>query len=228
MSEMRIHLVEEEIRDSFAAGVEVRGGDADQPAVLGGYAAVFGQETIIQSNTGLQWRERIAPTAFSEAIGRDDVIAAPNHDHRQVLGRTKNGTLALKVDAHGLHYTVTLPNTTVARDTVESVRRGDYSGSSFKFIVPKGGARIAKEAGVGPDDLPLLIIERVKLIDVGPVTFPAYEGTSVSARSVPEIVSTFYREQEAVAREAEAAKTPASRALEAALAQIQAARAQVV
>jgi HK97 family phage prohead protease len=173
-------------RESFVAGVEVREGAAGEPSWLGGYAAVFNDETVIDAGVA-KWRERISPSAFNDAVVNDDVIAAVNHDHKQLLGRSKAGTLRLSVDARGLRYDVKLPNTTLARDTVEQVRRGDLAGSSFKFVVPEGGLKVVEEAR--GDKLPLIEIRQVRLIDVGPVAFPAYAGTSVSARSMPQMVA---------------------------------------
>ena len=141
------------IRDSYVEGIEVRQGDGER-ASIGGYAAVFGQETIVTEGPS-QWRERIARGAFDQAIGRDDVIAAVNHDHKQVLGRTRNKTLALSADAHGLRYQVQLPNTSLAHDTVELVRNGTLTGSSFKFAVASDGIRIVERA-TAAGDLPLI------------------------------------------------------------------------
>lgn len=172
-------------RDYFTEGIEVRDGEPGEPPRLVGYAAVFNQETIIRMGSNEEWREMIAPRAFDEALGRDDVIAAVNHDHNQLLGRTRSHTLKLSVDAHGLRYEILLPKTQLGADVREQVRRGDLSGSSFKFGVPDGGARVVKERAKHPSGLPLVMIENVRLLDVGPVAFPAYEGTSVYARCAP-------------------------------------------
>lgn len=173
-------------RDWFVDGsLEVREGRAGEPTTLIGYAAVFGREAVITQRTddGVQrWREVIAPTAFDAVIGRADVIAAINHDSKLVLGRSRAGTLALSTDGVGLRYEVKLPNTQLARDTVENVRNGNYAGSSFKFEASRGGLKLTPASREG--QLPLIVIDRVDdLIDVGPVTFPAYDGTSVSVRS---------------------------------------------
>ncbi len=218
-------------RCSFVEGVQVREATDSAPAALIGYAAVFNQEAIINGPNGMRWRERIDPAAFKDAIGRDDVIAAVNHDSKQVLGRSRTGTLLLSADDHGLRYEVQLGRTTLAADTLESVRRGDYSGSSFKFLMANDGMRVA-EKPTAANPLPLIVVERVQLIDVGPVTFPAYAGTSVSVRSVPDLVTECYRaeddhaQQEAAAKAiADAAKTPAVLAREAARARLESAKA---
>jgi HK97 family phage prohead protease len=51
-----------------------------------------------------------------------------------VLGRNKSGTLRLSVDGIGLRYEIDPPDTQAARDLIESLRRGDVSGSSFAFL----------------------------------------------------------------------------------------------
>jgi hypothetical protein len=110
-----------------------------------------------------------------------------------MLGRLRSGTLALTRDQRGLRYDVTLGRTSIARDTVESVQRGDLVGSSFKFSLdPVDGIAVIERAKF-PTDMPLIEIRRVKeLIDVGPVTFPQYAGTSVQVRSVPHLVSDLF------------------------------------
>jgi len=152
-------------------------GDDATPARLVGYAAVFNQRTTI----GDWWEEEIAPGAFASAIGDGaDVMGLFNHSADHVLGRTKAGTLALREDDAGLHYEITLPDTTVAKDALENIRVGNITGSSIGFTV-------RKEEWVRPAtpaDLPLRRITEVEwLRDVGPVTFPAYEQTTAEAEA---------------------------------------------
>jgi HK97 family phage prohead protease len=167
-------------RRAVSVPVEVRQED-DRPR-LGGYAAVFGETTEI---LGL-FRERIASGAFAQSVKADDVRALFNHDPNFVLGRTSAKTLRLFEDDRGLRYDVDPPETTWARDLIISVQRGDVSQSSFAFEV------IEEEWDYGDrTKLPLRTIKGVRLYDVSPVTYPAYESTTVSARS-----------REAAAREA--------------------------
>lgn len=147
---------------------------ADGLPQIVGYGAVFNRETVI----GNWWREQIAPTAFDQAIGRDDVRGLWNHDPNYVLGRTTAGTLSLSTDARGLKYVDDPPDTTWARDLITSIQRGDVSQSSFAF-------RVLSERWDEPTEkggLPLRTILEVELFDVSPVTYPAYEETTVTAR----------------------------------------------
>jgi len=158
-------------RRTLSLPVEYR---ADEKPRLSGYAAVFGDVTEI---AGI-FRERIAPGAFADAAKRDDVRALFNHDANFVLGRTTAGTLRLVEDDKGLRYDVDPPETTWARDLMVSVQRGDVNQSSFAFEVTE------EEWDYGQrGEMPLRTIKSVRLYDVSPVTYPAYESTTVSARS---------------------------------------------
>jgi uncharacterized protein len=149
---------------------------ASAPSTISGYAAIYNSETVI----GGFFRERIAPGAFSDAVERDDVRALFNHDPNIILGRTKSGTLHLSSDAKGLRYGIDVnPDDTQALDIAARIKRGDVSGSSFAFVVHEDDERWTYDNARA---LPLRTILRATLIDVSPVTFPAYEATSVSVR----------------------------------------------
>lgn len=167
------------VRDkrTHAGTVEARARENALPT-LRGYAAVFGEETVI----GGFFREVIEAGAFDEALARpDDVRAQFNHDSNKLLGRTTAGTLRLSVDQAGLAYEIDLPETSYARDLAASVARGDVSQSSFMFEVTGEKWEYPPRSS---GELPLRRVANVKLYDVAPVTFPAYEGTSVSARAL--------------------------------------------
>ncbi|MGH9651796.1 MAG: HK97 family phage prohead protease, partial [Terriglobales bacterium] len=68
----------------------------DGKPVIEGHAAVFGQKAEIWGFT-----EEVAPGAFRESIGKDDVRALFNHNESYVLGRNTVGTLRLKEDQTG-------------------------------------------------------------------------------------------------------------------------------
>ena len=155
---------------------------ADGGKMLTGYAAVFHRD----GEPGTEYRlgpdivERIAPTAFNRALQeKHDARALFNHDPNMLLGRAGAGTLRMSVDARGLRYEIDLPETSVGQDVAASIARGDLTGSSFAFrINGKSGQRFEKGAGYDVRN-----ILDVDLFDVGPVTYPAYEGTTTGLRS---------------------------------------------
>lgn len=156
-------------RRAMLAVPEVRAGTTGKTA--SGYAAVFNSDADI----GGYWRERIAPGAFSAAIG-GDIRALVDHDAGRVIGRTTAGTLRLAEDARGLAVEIDLPDTTDGRDVATNLELGNLTGMSFGFVV-------TKQSWDETVDPPLRTIERVDLHEVSIVAFPAYEATAVAVRS---------------------------------------------
>ncbi len=150
--------------------VEFRLSEDTKPKIIG-HAAMFNQ----LSETLFNFREKIMPGAFAKSIKHDDIRALFNHDANYVLGRNKSKTLKLKEDAQGLSIEIDPPDTQWARDLQESIRRGDISQMSFGFMV------VMDEWEHGKENIRTLL--EVKLMDVSPVTFPAYPQTTVAVRN---------------------------------------------
>ena len=148
--------------------IEVREADGED-MVLEGYAAVFNSETDLG-----QFREVISPGAFDDVM-HDDVRALINHDPNLILGRTANGTLELSTDERGLKYRVKLGGQQYAKDFYESVKRGDISQSSFAFTI--------KEQSWNEERTVRSVNKVRQLLDVSPVTYPAYAAATVQARA---------------------------------------------
>ncbi len=156
----------------FRSGIPAQIRADDTGIRVEGYAAVFGQETKI----GDWFREKIEPGAFSDAIGRDDVVFLINHDGLP-LARTRSGTLRLSEDSKGLKIETDLdPEDPDVKSIVGKMRRGDLDKMSFAFW-PE--VQEWDETG----DMPLRIIKKAALFDVSIVTTPAYEGTEIGLRS---------------------------------------------
>jgi HK97 family phage prohead protease len=165
---------------------------------LVGYAAVFFSDddpgTVFSPFDG--HTEIIAPTAFDAALEKGgEVFASFNHDVDNILARTPD-TLKLSVDGIGLKYEISLGQTTIANDVAEHVARGDVRGSSFQFVV--SDSRITRSEN---GDTRREILSVNPLIEVGPVTNPAFQGTSVSARSLGVISADLAAYQKRMAHE---------------------------
>jgi phage head maturation protease len=77
-----------------------------------------------------------------------------------------------------LKISIDPPDTQFARDLSISIGRGDINQMSFSFqVMEEEWERGEKK------ELDLRTIKRVKLFDISPVTFPAYEGTDIAVRS---------------------------------------------
>lgn len=169
-------------RRSRTTKVEVRAAK-EGPGTVIGHAAVF-YDPADSGTRYMLWddiEERVAPGAFDRAVReQQDVRGLFNHNPDAVLGRTGPGTLRLVVDARGLQYEIDTPDTQSGRDTVTFVKRGDVTGSSFSFSVRKD--TVTRETRNGRAYY-IRTLEDVDLYDVGPVTFPAYEGADAGARA---------------------------------------------
>ena len=165
--------------------IEFRVSQDGETPKIGGYAAVFNS-----SSFDMGWTEEIAPDAFDSVLkSKDtDVRCLWNHNDDHVLGRQSAGTLGLTVDSKGLAYEVTPPDTQFARDLMVSMRRKDITGSSFGFIVKRDQWTDNSDGSVTRR-----ILEFDMLLDVSPVTFPAYPDATSKVRSLPESMPTEYR-----------------------------------
>jgi len=157
-------------------GVKLRQAPAGStsPGTVVGYAAVF---NTYSADLGM-FRERIAPGAFAKALTTSDARALQDHDPSRLLGRQSAGTLRLVEDSTGLLAEIDLPDTQTGRDVAELIRRGDIQGQSFCFTTGADAWEFNAETSLRT------VIEIDELFDVGPVTFPAYEETSVAVRSL--------------------------------------------
>lgn len=147
---------------------------------ISGYAAVFNQEFVMYEDEAYRVIEVIAPGAFTPVM-LDDVRCLFNHAPDNVIGRTGNKTLTMKQDSHGLRFANVMDTkTTVGSNVLQFVKRGDVTGCSFGFVVDEAEWSEATQAD-GRTVVKRTITKLKALVDVGPVTYPAYEQTSVSA-----------------------------------------------
>lgn len=148
----------------------------DKPPRLRGHAALF--NTLSEDLGG--FREQIAPGAFAEAIGRDDVRLLINHEGLP-LARSLSGTLSLSEDARGLAFEAELEESDpdVLR-LLPKLSRGDVNQMSFGFSVKPGGQDWAKD----DEGRTVRTLKKLRLFDVSVVTFPAYQQTDVALREL--------------------------------------------
>ena len=149
---------------------EVRLAGDDGPPKIVGYAARFG----VWADIGGLFRERIEPGAFKKTIKEADVRALVEHDPMAIIGRNKAGTLRLNEDEKGLAVEIDVPDTTVGKDLLVSMRRGDKTQMSFGFTVNKADDDYDENTR---------ILRDVSLFDVSIVSFPAYSQTTAQVRS---------------------------------------------
>lgn len=154
-------------------GTEFKTRDDGEAPAIEGYFSVFNSNYEIAPGMS----ESVAPGAFTNSLA-NDVRALTNHDTTLVLGRTKNHTLELREDAHGLWGHIDInPNDADAMNLYERVKRGDVDQCSFGFDIRSEDTDIREDGSVH------WTIKDVELYEVSCCTFPAYEATNISARS---------------------------------------------
>lgn len=154
---------------------------------IGGYAVVF---NALSENLGfsIEVREQIKPGAFAESLARDQQMAFWNHNTDMPIGSTKNKSLRLQEDEHGLKFELDLPDTSIGRDVFQNVREGIVDSMSFGFQIQDEHDEEITLAS--EPSLPVVVtVLRAKLIEVSPVVFPAYPQTEVEARSREEKIT---------------------------------------
>ena len=148
--------------------------EAESEYKVKGYASTF-DPYVLFSQDGVDYSERIEPTAFDEA-DLSDVVFRVDHIGR-VYARSSAGTFEVWHDEHGLGTTADLSKTQAARELFADIEAGNYPKMSFAFTVAEDHFDRATHTRV---------IDRIaKVFDVSPVSFPANPNTelSVSTRS---------------------------------------------
>ena len=155
--------------------IEMREEDKENKMIIEGYAAVFNRETLIGSE---DWGfyESIDPKAFDNANMRDVPLKYNHSDNIPILARTRNNSLQLRVDDVGLFMHAELLDTQDAKDMYKRIQAGLIDKMSFTFTV--------KSEEYIKGNIPHRCITAFdRIYDVSVVDVPAYDDTSVYARS---------------------------------------------
>lgn len=163
-----------------AYAFEVRAEEGETGAIITGRPIVYNSRTDI----GGMFDEVIEQGALDDA-DLTDVRFLVNHDLSRIpLARSRrnngNSTMLLTPDLEGLAIRVNLDveNNSEARSLYSAVQRGDITGMSFMFSVND------EEWDDLDSDHPTRRIKKIgSVVEVSAVTFPAYEATTIDARS---------------------------------------------
>ena len=155
--------------------------DEKRGNILEGIPIVYDVATDI----GGMWQEYIDRGALDQADLKD-VRFLVNHDVDSIpLARSRNNnensTMQMTVESDGLHIRVDLDTegNPRAKELYSAVSRQDVSGMSFMFSVKND-----RWENLDSDYPTRHITALDKVFEVSAVTFPAYEQTSINARSV--------------------------------------------
>lgn len=151
---------------------------SESKMIIEGYASVFGSETLI-GDEKRGFYESIDKRAFEGANMKDVPLKYNHSDAVPILARTRNKSLELSTDDKGLKIRAELLDTSDGADMYKRIKAGLIDKMSFAFTV-KDDAVTFDERGV-----PHRVIKRFdRIFDVSVVDTPAYDDTSIYARSL--------------------------------------------
>lgn len=171
--------------------------DEQEPAkmIVEGYPIVFDQETYIDCFCD-GWYEKVDKNAFANTDMSDVALKYNHNDNVFILARTRNGSLKLTIDDHGVFMHAELIDTTTNRDVYEMVRSGLLTDGSFAFTVTSATKTIDENKAVHRT-----ITGIGKLFDVAICPNGAYgDLTEIYARSLDLLESKKKGKAEALKR----------------------------
>lgn len=149
---------------------EMRALEDEEKMIVEGYAVVF------DNVTDLGWIKEVIDRNAFNGCDMSDVCMKYNHsDELLIMARTRNNSLQLNIDDHGLKVRAELIDTTQNKDLYKMIQAKLLTKMSFAFVVAE------EEMDYETDTRRILRID--KLFDVSVVDVPAYESTEVYARS---------------------------------------------
>lgn len=160
-------------------------GTDDDEYVVEGYATTFNEKYLLfeyKSNWDkkiYRFFEVVDSKAFN-SCDMGDVIMQYNHEGR-VYARTRNKTLDITPDEHGLKVRADLSGTELGKQLFEEIKGGYTDKMSFGFTIEE-----EKRDSHEEDDVVTItrtITKIGKLYDVSAVSIPANDATEISARS---------------------------------------------
>ena len=161
MPVMAVQRAEEDGAAEGAKGFRVRG-----------YASTFEEPyQLMEDWDGNAIYEVVDPHAFDSA-DMSDVIMQFDHSG-MVFARTRNGSLTIGTDDHGLWIEADLSLTTDSRKLYESIETGLVDRMSFCFTI--------EEESYNKENRTWRVMKIGKVYDVSAVSIPANPGTDISA-----------------------------------------------
>lgn len=160
-----------------------------------GYGAVFNSPTRIDSWEGF-FDEQIAPGAFKKSVREKTPKFQFDHGRHQMIGSIPIGKITeIREDETGLYVKARLSDNWLVEPIRDAIAEGSVDGMSFRMNIVREEWRDIAGKIVKPEDVPMLLwsesergpllrtIKEIKVSEVGPVVWPAYEDTKASVRS---------------------------------------------
>jgi HK97 family phage prohead protease len=175
----RINKMKKPLERRFNPSCEVRTVPTESGSLITGRPIVYG------SRTDLEFFDEIIEPGALDGADLTDVRFLVNHNTDMIpLARSRrnngNSTMTLTVVPEGMNMdaVVDTENNATARELKSAIERGDLSGMSFMFSIDD------EEWDDLESEHPTRHIRKIgSVVEVSAVTFPAYDATSINARS---------------------------------------------
>lgn len=169
--------------------------------MITGYGIVFNSDSEDLGG----FIEQVDPGAVTKTLQESDIRGVANHNTDWTLGRVKSGTMRLYTEGRGVRYEIDVnENDPDGQRALAKVQRGDWDGSSFCFET----IQEAWDWDARPARRRLL---EIKIVEMGPVAFPAYPDSTATARGALRKIAS--KLGQPVERMVEALKTGEIRSL---------------
>lgn len=172
-------MAEKELRFMDLNVASMTEDDKEEEMIVEGYAVTFDSPTVLYSYEGIDYYEVIDRNALDNADLTDVPFKYNHSDNVMIMARTRNKTLELMKDDKGLKIRASIAPTQAGKDLYTLIKRGDVDKMSFAFTV--------EEDSYNRDTHTRTIKKIKRLYDVAAVDIPAYDSTSISARSYFEL-----------------------------------------
>jgi HK97 family phage prohead protease len=170
-------------------------GETGDGLTLEGHAAVFNSPTLIDSWEG-RFVEQIAPGAFKKTFRERTPVMQFDHGHHPLIGSIPIGRYQdVHEDDIGAYCRGRLLDNWLVQPVREAIAERAVKGMSFRFTVvrdewrDKDGKLLKNDEDIlqllysPAEDEPVRTHKELKVPEMGPVVFPAYEETEVGVRS---------------------------------------------
>lgn len=176
--------MKEKICPRYLEGNAIIREESDGKIFIDFYPAVFNKQSKLIREYGEVFYEIIDPKAFDNVLADPGLNTIHTVDHIRVkmLGRVVSGTLTLSTDSKGLKATIEMPDTTLGRDMVVMIKRGDYYECSFIYTIAENGVKYDRSG-----DVAVRTVTNIKaLIDTSFVIDGAFANTQIKLRARSE------------------------------------------
>jgi HK97 family phage prohead protease len=154
-----------------------RAADGGDGLTLEGYAAVFNDTVRIYDPWDGEYDERFAKGAFRKTLRERTPYLMYQHGRHPLVGPLPIGTITdASEDDRGLRVTARLHDNWLVEPVRDAIASGSVSGMSIMF-------EPVKDTRDDSGDRPVITRTEVKLLELGPVVFPAYDNTEVGVRA---------------------------------------------